>query len=98
MCIRDSLRADPARLDLMQAIVNQLDPADLETLGYPLDSLWRPLEEADGKPITAKKQGLTRYGLQRKLIVGGRGLARKNRLLRALLRKLQMTCDVLLRE
>ncbi|NIA13551.1 MAG: hypothetical protein GWP08_05675 [Nitrospiraceae bacterium] len=92
------LRADPARLELMRQIVAQLDPADLKTLGYPLDTLWKPLEESEGTPVVVKKPKLDRYRLQRKAIVALRAQARKGGLFRKLLNKAKLTCDVLLRD
>ncbi len=92
------LAGDPAKRTLMETIIGQLDAADLATLGYPLDTLWRPLQEAEGKPVKPARRRFTRYQLQRKLIVGGRNLARKSGLLRKLLKTLQLACDVLLRE
>ena len=92
------LRADPARLDLMQRVVAQLDPADLETLGYPVDTLWKPLEQSEGTPVVVKKPTLDRYRLQRKAIMTLRAQAQKGGLFRRLLNKTKLTCDVLLRD
>lgn len=94
----EDLLADPGRADFMRGMVAQLDPADLETLGYPVESLWKPLEEAGGKPVTARKSSFSRYQLQRKLIVTLRRRAQKGGLLRKALRTAQLACDVLLRE
>ena len=93
------LVADPAKLELMQAVAGQLDPEDLETLGYPLDTLWQPLEEAQGKTARPRKKGGTfRYRLQRKLIVRLRTRAQGGGLFRKTLEKARLACDVLLRE
>lgn len=92
------LGADPAKRRLMEDVVARLDPADLETLGYPLESLWKPLIEAgDGVEPPAKPR-LDRYRLQRKMIIKLRGLARNNATVRGLLAKLRLALDVLLRE
>jgi hypothetical protein len=91
------LASDPAKRIQMEATMNRLSLADLDTLGYPLDTLWQPLEEAAGAPPpTAPK--LTRYRLQRRMIIRLRARARQNGLFRALLKKARLTCDVLLRE
>ena len=92
------LAADSEKLDLMQSIIGQLDPEDLKTIGYQPDELWKPLEEAAGKDFKPKKKGFSMYSLQRKLIVRFRSRAQRQGLLRKLLKKVQLTCDVLLRE
>jgi len=94
----EDLVSDPAKLELMQTIIGQLDPDDLATIGYPVAELWRPLEEAEGSAFKPKKQKKSGYRLKRKLIIGLRARAQKRRLLYKVLRKLQLTCDVLLRE
>jgi hypothetical protein len=92
------LAAAPDKLALMQQVIAQLDPLDLQTIGYPLESLWAPLDEAQGKPYAPKKEKLTRYRLQRRAIVNLRRWAQKGGLFRTLLQKIKLTCDVLLRE
>lgn len=94
----DDLAADPGKLALMQRIVGTLDPEDLQTIGYPIEGLWEPFDEAAAKPIRVKRPRLTRYRLERKLIVRFRAKAQKGGLFRKALRKLQLACDVLLRE
>ena len=83
----------------------QIDPLeaesaedDLRTVGYPPETLWKPLEEAGDKAVVVKRPRLTRYRIQRKLIIGLRGIARRSGLFRKALRTLQLACDVLLRE
>jgi hypothetical protein len=94
----EDLSSDPARLELMRDVIGQLDPDDLVTLGYPLETLWQPLEQATGQAVQPKKSRLTRYRLQRKIIVRTRARVQKGGLLRNLLKKVQLACDVLLRE
>ena len=94
----EDLLANPANLKLMQQVVAQLDPADLETLGYPLDTLWKPLDEAQGKTVTPAKTKLTRYRLERKAIIILRDRARKSAGFRKLIEKARLACDVVLRE
>jgi hypothetical protein len=93
----DELSADADKREMMQGITAKLDPADLETLGYPVDELWQPLEEAGVRPVP-KTPKLTRYRVQRKLIVRLRALARRNAFVRGWLKRVQLACDVLLRE
>ncbi len=92
------LATDPARLKLMKEVIAQLDPADLETIGYPADKIWKPLEEAGAGVKPPKAPKLDRYRLERKMIVILRNQARKSGLFRKLLQKGRLTCDVLLRE
>lgn len=94
----EELAADPAKLALMRDVIGKLDPQDLETFGYPLDTLWKPLEQFGGQPSTPVKPAFSRYRLQRKLIVGLRGLAQRSNLFRKVLEKVRLTCNVLLRE
>lgn len=91
------LARDPARRDFLAGIVAKLDPADLETLGYPIDTFWAPLEAAGDHP-PPRPPKLSRYRLQRKLIVYLRRHARKNGFFRKILERARLTCDVLLRE
>ena len=93
------LAEDPKKLALMKSVIAQVDPADLETLGYPLESLWAPLEEAmGGKAPVSKKPKLDRYRLQRKMIIKLRQRAQQGGFFRKLLLKMKLTCDVLLRD
>lgn len=93
------LAADPAKLALMQSVISQLDPADLDTLGYPLEDLWKPLDEARGQSAAPQaKPRLDRYRIQRKLIMNLRSQARKSGPFRKSLQKLRLVTDVLLRE
>lgn len=92
------LASDPAKLKLMRDIVAQLNPDDLATLGYPLDRLWKPLEEAGNHVPTPKPPKLDRYRLQRRLIVRLRARAQRGGPFRKLLEKVRLGCDVLLRE
>ncbi len=92
------LAHDAEKRALMREVIASLDPEDLATCGYPLETLWRPLEEADSSIRPPAKPRLTRYRLQRKLIVGLRARARRGGLFRRLLEKMRLACDVLLRE
>lgn len=92
------LATDPAKLKLMEDVIAQLDPADLETIGYPVDKLWAPLAEASENPQPLPKPKMDRYRLQRKLIIQLRNLAQKSGAFRSLLKKIRLATDVLLRE
>lgn len=94
----EDLAADPAKEKLMREVVAQLDPEDLQTCGYPADTIWKAFDEQAGKPVTPKKQKMDRYRLQRKMIVKLRAQAQKGGVFRKTLKKAQLVCDVLLRE
>lgn len=94
----EELLADESRLRLMRDVIAQVDPEDLKTIGYPLETLWKPLDEAAGKTATRRKEKLSRYRLQRKMIVKLRTQAQKGGAFRRLLEKMRLACDVLLRE
>lgn len=93
------LAVDKSKLNLMRDVIAALDPADLETIGYPPEKLWTPLEEALNGPAPAPTRAkLTRYRMERKAIIRLRELARTNAAFRKVLEKLRLACDVLLRE
>ncbi|MDZ4859764.1 MAG: sulfotransferase [Candidatus Hydrogenedentes bacterium] len=94
----EDLAADPAKEKLMREVIAQLAPEDLETCGYPPDSIWQPFDSRSGNGAAPKRAPMDRYRLQRKLIVKLRAQARKQGPLRKILKKVQLTCDVLLRE
>ncbi len=93
------LAADPVKLAMMRGIIDQLDPEDLDTLGYPVETLWKPLEEAGEVVMGPRpKPPMSRYRLQRKAIVKLRQQAQKGGLFRTALEKIRLTTDVLLRD
>ena len=96
----EELATDPAKLALMKRVIGQLDPEDLRTIGYPIENLWKSFEDAQGKAMTSpvKPGTLTRYRIERKLIIALRARARKGGLFQRVLKKTRLTCDVLLRE
>lgn len=94
----EDLAADPAKLTLMQEVIAQIDPEDLRTCGYSVETIWKPLEELGDRRPALKKAPLSRYRLQRRLIVRIRGMAQRGGAFRKLLQKVRLTCDVLLRE
>ncbi|MCB9759659.1 MAG: sulfotransferase [Alphaproteobacteria bacterium] len=94
--------ADPARLDLLQRIIANLDPADVRTWGYDPDTLFEPIDRVDAAEARAKleakrrKDRFDRYKMQRRVLV----LLRRNMdgtALGRLVLKTRFLCDVLLR-
>lgn len=85
----------PTRRDVALRSLQALDPADLETWGYSKAEIERQLEEARpaGAPRAPK---LTRYRLERKLLVAVRRGIRGN-VLGRLVQRIRLLCDLLLR-
>ncbi|MFA6241870.1 MAG: sulfotransferase [Candidatus Hydrogenedentales bacterium] len=94
----EELSSDPEKLSLMERVISELDPEDLATCGYPVETLWKAMESVGERRPASSSKRLTRYRLQRILIVRLRALARGNSVFRSLLAKLRLACDVLLRE
>lgn len=90
--------ANPDTLALVRRVVDGLDPADLETLGYPRDVIVAQLDEAAGKGSRPRKRKAPlRYSLQRKMLIRLRKNIHENALGRAL-KRLRFALDVVLRE
>src|SRR5436305_1109329 len=91
------IAARPETLGLVCRLVDALDPADLETLGYPRAQIVEELEAARGGPVPVQREAPTRYALERKLLVALRRNIHHNRLGRVL-KRLRFALDVVLRE
>lgn len=91
------IATNPETLALVCTVLDELDPADLETLGYPREKIVKQLEEAKGAkaPIKAKKP--FRYTMERRLLVALRRNIHENALGRVL-KKARFALDVVLRE
>jgi hypothetical protein len=92
------LAADPAKLRLVRAMIDRLDPRDLETWGFPPATLFAPLERAAavaGKQLP-KPRGLDRFRFERKLLVWLRRDIQTSAFGRVV-RRLRTLCDILLR-
>ena len=90
----NDLLARPDALAQARHLIDDLDPDDLQTWGYPRDTLLQPLE---GK--TAQKTlspSLNAYRLKRQILLSLRHRVRDNALGEAL-RKVRYYCDVILR-
>jgi hypothetical protein len=91
------IASSPDTLALVTQVLNALDPADLDTLGYPRDRIVAQLEEAAGAPVSVKAKAPLRYQLERRLLVALRRNIHRNALGRVLTRA-RFALDVLLRE
>jgi len=91
------IAANPDTLALVSKLLDELDPADLETLGYPREKIVAQLEAAKGAPVPVKREAPARYVLERKLLVAIRRNIHQNRLGRVL-KRVRFALDVVLRE
>jgi len=87
----------PERVGLYREILARLADEDLETWGFSRTQISAELDAIDlgGKPAPAAP--LTRYTLERKLLVAVRRRIQPDNALGRLIRKLREVCDVLLR-
>jgi hypothetical protein len=91
------IASSPETLALVGHVLDELDPADLATLGYPRERIVAQLEAAKGAPVPVKRQAPLRYGLQRRALVALRRNIHHNTLGRVL-RRVRFALDVMLRE
>lgn len=87
----------PERIGLYREILARLFDEDLETWGHPRAAIAAELDRIDGAARPAARPPLTRYALERKLLVALRRRIRPDNGLGAAVRKLREVCDVLLR-
>lgn len=88
----------PDRMALIQRALAAVSDNDLTLIGHPRETIWKPWEEAGQTAPRPPRARLTRYRLERKIIVRGRVLVRTLPPLRRLLQRLRLLLDVLLRE
>jgi hypothetical protein len=91
------IAADPAVLALVSKVLDEVDPADLATLGYPRDKIVAQLEAAKGSPVPVRAQAPFRYRMERRILVALRRNIHTNALGR-LAKRLRFALDVILRE
>jgi len=89
------LADDTEKRALAERMIGQIDPADLETWGWPASALWAPIEAAGGAP--APKPARNSYAFQRRVMLA----LKKDIHTRAhgkIIKRVKYYCDVLLRE
>lgn len=91
------IAAAPETLALVSRLLDELDDADLDTLGYPRAAIVAQLESAKGVPVPVKAQAPLRYRLERRALVALRRNIHHNALGRVL-QRVRFALDVLLRE
>ena len=87
----------PDRVGLYREILARLDDEDLETWGFSRKQLESEIGAIDLAGQPAAPARLTRYSLERKLLVAVRKRIQPENALGRLVRKLRDVCDVLLR-
>src|SRR5262245_24880165 len=91
------IASNPTTLGLVSKVLDELDPADLETLGYPREKIVANLAAAKGAAVPVKAKGPLRYRMERKVLVVLRRNIHQNALGRVA-KRLRFALDVLLRE
>ncbi len=91
----EELAADPDKKALAAQMIDALDPRDLETWGWPLETVWGPLQNAGGQ--APPKPIWNSYTVQRRLMLALKKDIDK-RPHGKLIRRIKYYCDVLLRE
>lgn len=91
------MAGDPGKVELAGRILASLTDEDLATWGFRRAELEADLAGVDPAAARESGRGLSRYTLERKLLVVLRRRVRRGGLLNRLLRGLREACDVLLR-
>ncbi len=93
------LANDPAKLALARSVISGLPPEDLDTWGYPIETLFDPLDQvrAGAAHDAPARERLNAYRLQRKLLLKLRRNIHHNQLGKAV-KAMRYYCDVLLRD
>lgn len=91
------ITSNPQTLALVSQVLDALDPADLETLGYPRDKIVAQLAAAKGSPAPVRAKAPLRYRMERKVLVALRRNIHQNALGRQL-KRLRFALDIVLRE
>jgi hypothetical protein len=90
------LLSEPAKLKLARDVVARLSDADLETWGYPRETIFAPLQGASAAPLP-KPPLFNKYVFQRRVMLAlKKDIAQRPH--GKLVKKLKYYCDVLLRE
>jgi hypothetical protein len=87
----------PGRVGLYREILARLADDDLETWGYDRQQIEQELDGIDLAGQPPARPRLTRYALERKLLVAIRRRIQPGNALGRLVRRIRDTCDVLLR-
>jgi hypothetical protein len=87
----------PERIGLYREMLARLADEDLATWGYSRNRITDELDAIDLEGRPAARPGLTRYALERRLLVGMRRRIQPDNALGRMVRRVRDLCDVLLR-
>ncbi len=95
----EELAREPAKLRIVEAMVEAIPDEDLDTWGFPRKTFFAPVEaaRARGQLRPPRRLPLDRFRLQRKLLRVARHWVHRVPLLEKLVRQVRLLCDVLLR-
>ena len=92
------LAANGDRYEVVARQVAACDPEDLATWGYPLETFWKPMEEADPANWKARAIAFDRFQAERRGLRWARKAVQGSSVVATLLGNTRKACDVLLRE
>lgn len=92
------LAANQIRYEVVARQIAVVEPKDLETWGYPLESFWKPMEEADPASWKPRKIALDNFQAQRRGLRWLRRAAQPGSGLHKSLAKLRFYVDVVIRD
>ena len=99
---KDSWGAElAAHRDRYEVVARQIaacDPADLVTWGYPLDTFWKPMEDADPASHTERAIAFDTFQAQRRGLRWARKLVQQSTTVNGWLGSTRRVTDVLLRD
>lgn len=90
----NDLKNRPSDLQEAKALIEALQTEDFDAWGYPLDSFWNALGNAEGN--STQRSAFNRYRVKKQIVRALQRNIHNNRLGR-LLKKVRYYCDVLLR-
>jgi len=93
-----ALANDPARLARVRALMEKIPPDDLDSLGYPWQTAWEPVEQVLGRPIPARQTRVRWHAAVRAVAGRAAAFVAARPGAAANVRRLKLACDVLLRE
>ena len=90
--------ANKDRYEVVARQIAHIDPADLVTWGYPIESFWKPMEEADPKAWKPRKIELDRFQAQRRVLRWLRRMSQPGMAMHKLLSKIRFFINVIIRD
>ena len=89
--------ANRVRYEVVARQIAMVEPADLATWGYPLETFWKPMEDADPANWKPRKIELDRFQRQRRALRWARRMAKETAVGGAM-EKVRFGLEVVLRE